>query len=402
MPRCLALLLLAVLATGCGSESTDQARTTSETPQASPPEAPPFERVGVPGLPWAQLSAAQIEEAARMGVPPAFENAWGMRFVYVPHGAFSMGSPEGEHGRQAGEALHEVRLRAGYFLQIGPVTIEQWQRRPDGPAQDVYGGSMAYPAGHMSHEEALQFATWLSGQDETFDYRLPTEAEWEYACRAGSQSAYASGSAYATLPEGNAWGLRKMHVGSREWSLDRFGELATWTVQDPIGPNEGKDFVVRGGGSAAAPARSAFRAAVAGSERAVDLGLRLLVPIGYGLGKYGSIDVTFRLEDRMAAAGAAAPSGGYDLRIIRMNDRLTARTALVDAVWARVVAPPSPVTLTMVPGKYYVYTEARRGEDMVRGLEIKFQVWDRPVEVPVPIPEKDMRRYGSGGQEKPQ
>jgi len=193
-----------------------------------------------------------------------------------------------------------------------------------------------------------------------------------------------------------------MHVGPREWCADRYAELPSWIVQDPIGPGQGSSYVVRGGGRPAHPARSAARAEVAAEAQAPDLGFRLLVPVGYGLGRYGSVQVTFRLEDRRAGPGDVAPTGGYDLRLIRMNDRLTARTARVDAVWARVPAPPSPVTLSMVPGKYYIYSEAVHGGALDRGREIKFQVWDHPIEVPVPIPEKDMRRYGSGGHEKPQ
>jgi len=359
------------------------------------PSAPPAETVRVDAAPWAQLTRSQVDEAGRMGVPAAFENARGMRFVYVPCGDFPMGSPEREPGRGEDEHQHGVTLHIGYFMQVGAVTRAQ-------RAGTAAAGRPGIAAG-VTRAEAIAFAEALSVEDDLWAYRLPTEAEWERACRAGSTTAYAWGDEAAAPPDFvNAWGLRSMHVGVREWCRDRYGPLPSWAVGDPLGPQAGEDFVVRGGGTPERPSRCAARAPAAPTAASPDLGMRLVVPLGYGLGKYGSVAVTFRLTDAQAEPGAARPDADYDLRIIRMNDRLAARTDGREADWARLEQPGSPVTLRMVPGKYYVYAEANRAGTIVRGREIKFHVWERAIDVPVPIPERDLKRYGSGGAEKPQ
>jgi hypothetical protein len=122
--------------------------------------------------------------------------------------------------------------------------------------------------------------------------------------------------------------------------------------------------------------------------------VRLAVPVGYGLGRRGSVPVTFALVD---PASGARLSGAlpYDLRVIRMQDRLGARMRGVDTDWKRVERPGSPVALAMVPGKYYVYCETRTPEGTRRGIEIKFHVHDPGLVVDVPLPEEDRARYGS-------
>ena len=379
-------LLLFLLLSACGDGPSTGA----------PREAPPAhaaETVPVPGVDWARVSAAQLERATFLGVPAAFENARGMRFVFVPSGVFPMGSPDDEPGHAESEQLHEVSLTLGYYLQTTPVTAAQ------------FGGTGSGWATNVSHAEAASFAAVLGAEDPDWSYRLPSEAEWEYACRAGATTAYPWGpDAVGATDAPNPWGLSGLAVGIREWVRDRFGPLPSWAVGDPLGPRapEGSGYVVRGGGTRARPARCAQRAGLAGTSRAPDLGFRLVVPVGYGLGAYGSVAVTFRLTDPMGGAGEAAPDAAYDLRIVKMNDRLSARMAGTELEWQRVERPSLPVTLRMVPGKYYVYAEAHRKGALVRGREIKFHAWGQAVDVPVPIPERDLRRYGSGSGEKPQ
>jgi formylglycine-generating enzyme required for sulfatase activity len=385
----LLLLLLLPLLCACGERHLPSGPET-------PPE--PSSLVSVEGLPWARLSPGQIEEATFLGIPAAFENERGMRFVYVPAGTFEMGSPDSEPGRSLEEAQHSVTLTMGYYLQVSPVTNAQMGRPGPGPATQV------------SYAEAVQFADALTASDSAWRYRLPSEAEWEHACRAGSQAAYAWGAAPRAppasggVPASNRWGLRGMHVGVREWCRDRYGPLPSWPVGDPLGPRapDGTGQVVRGGGSVERPTRAAQRTHVAPDTRAEDLGFRLLAPVGYGLGRYGSVEVTFRLTDPLAGEGETPPETTYDLRIIKMNDRLSARMAGVETDWRLVKNPTLPVSLRMVPGKYYVYAETHRKGRLARGPEIKFHAWGKQVDVPVPIPERDAKRYGSGIDEKPQ
>ncbi len=298
----------------------------------------------VPELHWAQVSQAQLDAAKLLGVPVAMESA-GQRFLFVPSGSFRTGT---------GEEEHEVRISVGFYVQVDCLT------------KPGLGG----PTG-FTREDAMQVLQALAHDDPVWDYRLPTEAEWEYAHRLGNPSL--------------------IEYSAGEWCSDRFAELPSWTVVDPMGPTEGETFVVRG-------ARGG-RAARAPSETAL---VRPVIPVGYGLGKYGSVPVTFQLVDPKTKKNVRDRLGAFDLRFIRMNDRLAARTRGTDPAWDLVVRPGSPVTLTMVPGKYYVYAERNENGKLRRGLEIKFHVWERPTQVPVPLPETDTKRYGSGATEKPQ
>ena len=383
MHRWLPLFLL--LLASCGGESA---------PDVELPEPLPGARVvSLPTVPWATVTEAQLARANFLGIPAAFENAHGMRFVYIPGGAFEMGSPHGETGRADDEHRHEVTLTTGYYLQVQPVSAT------------AFGQTGAGPAVGVSWSEATAFAEQLSQDDDTWSYRLPTEAEWEHGCRAGSDAAFSWGAKPQPVEtEPNVYGLRDMHVGIREWCKDRYAPLPSWAVGDPLGPRapEGDGYVIRGGGTPAQPARSAQRSHAPADTTAADLGFRLVVPVGYGLGRYGSVHVTFQLTDPKAGGRPSPPDPTYDLRIIKMNDRLSARMAGTETDWKLVKAPTLPLAMSMVPGKYYVYAETRRNGVLVRGREIKFHVWGQTVDVPVPVPERDLGRYGSGGHEKPQ
>ncbi|MHC4620164.1 MAG: formylglycine-generating enzyme family protein, partial [Planctomycetota bacterium] len=104
---------------------------------------------------------------------------------------------------------------------------------------------LPYAAG-VSWYEAVAFCEWLS-KKEGRPYRLPTEAEWEYACRAGSTSLYSSGDRPPRAGRANAWGLKNMHTSVREWCLDWHGEYPAAEQVDPVGPEYGMARVVRGG-----------------------------------------------------------------------------------------------------------------------------------------------------------
>jgi len=198
-----------------------------------------------------------------------------MEMIYCPPGEFMMGSPANEEGQEGNETQHRVRLTKGFWLGKYPVTQRQWR--------SVMGGNPSYfkgddlPVETVSWNDCQEFIKKVNAALGC-GARLPTEAEWEYACRAGTTGAYGgtgnldemgwfcdnSGGA-TTHPVGqkkpNAWGLCDMHGNVWEWCADRYGGYSTGSVSDPQGPASGGRRVLRGGGwsSDARRCRSAGR-----------------------------------------------------------------------------------------------------------------------------------------------
>ena len=150
-------------------------------------------------LPWAKVTREQIDEAAKHGVPVAFENRLGMRFVLVPAGTFLMGSPGEEEERRTDETQHEVSLSYPYYVQITELTnaqlrkCDKWDAGRDHHSGDFRGHPLDesdQPAVQVSWDMATAFAHWLSNEDRPRRYVLPTEAQWEFACRAGARSRF--------------------------------------------------------------------------------------------------------------------------------------------------------------------------------------------------------------------
>ena len=190
-----------------------------------------------------------------------------MNFTFIPPGTFMMGSPADEKGRLKSEMLHEVRLTSGFFIQTTPVTQGQWRAAMgDNPSRFKKEGDDC-PVETVSWEDAQLFIGHLNEKERDLHFRLPTEAEWEYACRAGSRSRYHFGDGEDRLPdyawfagnsgkkthpvaqkEPNAWGLYDMHGNVWEWCGDWAGEYGIEGVSvDPKGPEEGRHRVLRGG-----------------------------------------------------------------------------------------------------------------------------------------------------------
>lgn len=202
-----------------------------------------------------------------------FTNSIGMRFVLIPDGSFMMGSPPEETGRDIDELQHKVTLSKHFYMQTTEVTQGQWRA--------VMGSNPSYfskcgddcPVERVSSQDAEEFARRLNRLEGGDMYRLPTEAEWEYACRAGSATALANGEITvpgcgvdgkldamgwycgnandATHPVAqkapNAWGLYDMHGNVWEWCRDWVGYYPSGHVTDPTGPETGPLRARRGG-----------------------------------------------------------------------------------------------------------------------------------------------------------
>ncbi len=226
-------------------------------------------------------------------------NTIGMRFNYIKLGTFQMGSSRGSIDEVP---VHEVTISKGFYMQISKVTKLQWYSvMKDSPwvDEDNVMESPRSPAEFVSWEDVQIFIGKLN-QLTSRKYRLPTEAEWEYACRAGSTTGYSFGNGkninryvwydkntyydgkkYAQLvghKEPNAWGLYDMHGNVWEWCQDRFGGYSLEPVTDPKGPALGHYRVLRSGSwdSPADHCRSGYRSNALPDKRITGHGFRLV------------------------------------------------------------------------------------------------------------------------------
>jgi len=221
----------------------------------------------------------------------------GIEFVWVPPGRFRMGSPEGETGRRDDEGTWMVTLTKGFWLGKYEVTQAQWEAvMGENPSKFAENGAQR-PVENVLWEHGHAFIDKLN-RSQPGTFRLPTEAEWEYACRAGAAGAYGFGddpsalaehawyaenSDGATHPVGqkapNAWGLHDMHGNVCEWCEDWYGAYPEGPETDPAGPPSGQYRVLRGGGWDGDPAAcraTRRRIFIPGYfQRKSDLGLRL-------------------------------------------------------------------------------------------------------------------------------
>ena len=242
---------------------------------------------------------------AQMAVGEPVENSIGMVLVPIPAGEFMMGSPEWEEDRDDEETQHRVTLTKSFHLGQTEVTQGQWRAvMGTTPWKDEFlvEEDDSYPATYVSWDDAVEFCHKLS-EKEGVEYRLPTEAEWEYACRAGTTTVYSFGDDDSELgvfawyvdnvdvfdncplqnvglKKPNAWGLHDMHGNVDEWCLDLFsGYDADEVIADPRGgPATVSNRVCRGGSAFnhAGCCCSASRDWAAPSWRLNDLGFRVL------------------------------------------------------------------------------------------------------------------------------
>ena len=242
----------------------------------------------------------------------AITNSIGMKFVPIPAGEFMMGSPNRGFWNDLfnnlfiGDAVehppHPVRFAKPLHVGMHPVTEEQF-KEVMGTSADAFEGQNN-PVTHVAWTAAVEFCLQLT-EREGVRYRLPTEAEWEYACRAGTTTVYSFGNGESLInkqlgeyawfsvnsgrkihPVGkkkpNPWGLYDMHGSVWEWCQDwsgKYSELSSGdAVTDPQGPASGDYRVLRGGSvlSTASETRSASRTSYQGDSRLYDSGFRVV------------------------------------------------------------------------------------------------------------------------------
>jgi formylglycine-generating enzyme required for sulfatase activity len=254
-----------------------------------------------------------------------FSNSIGMKFTLIPAGSFMMGSPESENGHRSDEGpRHRVRITQPFYMGVYEVTQAEYERvTGDNPSYFSSGGSGAksisglntdgFPVEQVNWEDAVAFCEKLTAlaaeRADRRHYRLPTEAEWEYACRAGTTTPFSFGSElsgrgancygkrpYGTTVEGpflirttavgsyrdkvNDFGLFDMHGNVWEWCSDWYdaGYYANSPPDDPQGPAAGSFRVIRGGGWYSSPVlcRSAYRRLGTPADRDYSIGFRVL------------------------------------------------------------------------------------------------------------------------------
>ena len=244
--------------------------------------------------------------------PKAITNSIGMKLVRIHAGSFTMGSPVDEEGRKdMQESAYAVSISKSYYLGVYEVTQGQYETVMGGNPSYFSGktignrDSSKYPVENLTWDEAVFFCKKLSDLPDEKGagrvYRLPTEAEWEYACRATSSAAFCFGDSSEGLGEfawfgedaddpkladfthpvggkkANRWGLHDMHGNVGEWCQDWFRLYPSGEVTDPQGPPVGSVRVFRGGSfqNEANDCRSARREGEPQLRREFDVGLRI-------------------------------------------------------------------------------------------------------------------------------
>ena len=246
---------LSLAVEGCLSPNLS---SSSSVPDTRPPTLPP----------WPEAARQQSpNEVLAVSIGSGVE----MKFVWVPHGTFLMGSPENELERADNETRHRVTLTKGFYLGIHQVTQAQWQAVMGSNPSKFKGDDL--PVEMVSWNDCQEFVKKL-GEKTGKRFRLPTEAEWEYACRAGTTTPFNFGETISTdqanydgnhtygkgkngvyrektTPVGtfpaNAWGLHDMHGNVWEWCLDWYGDYQKEDKKDPFDSNIGTARVLRGG-----------------------------------------------------------------------------------------------------------------------------------------------------------
>ena len=220
-----------------------------------------------------------------------YEKELNLEMVLIPAGTFMMGSPESEDRPWDNETQHKVTLTKPFYLGKFTITQEQWKLVVGNNPSQTKRAKL--PVTDVSWDDCQDFIKKLNA-NSSGGYRLPTESEWEYACRAGTTTAYSFGDNITpkdanyfdsntgkTLAGGsykpNAFGLYDMHGNVHEWCEGWYEKYPVEPVTDPKGPATGEKKVLRGGsfGTLDAKVRSSFRFIFSPSGQYFDFGFRL-------------------------------------------------------------------------------------------------------------------------------
>ncbi len=271
------------------------------------------------------VSLVSLIFAPTSGMADVFTNKLGMRFILLPKGEFIMGSPKSEKGRQWNEKQHNVIISKSFYMGETEVTQGQWEKLVGFNPSSYSKLGKQFPVDTISWDECVEFIRVLNKWENTNKYRLPTEAEWEYASRAGSNTAFSNGPITTTFscnePEPsilemawycynsglanpsrdfkphpvktklpNQWGLYDMHGNVQEWVLDSCKQRNFWRTRVGVVTNTYKDGIIdpqstigehkiiRGGGwyQTSKYQRSAYRSLYKPGVRRNSLGFRIV------------------------------------------------------------------------------------------------------------------------------
>lgn len=269
--------------------ATEEPKPAPKKPETAdwqlPPDAP---QPAIAPFDADQAKQHQQAWAEHLGVPVEHTNSIGMKLKLIPAGEFMMGSPESDdEARDSEKPQHKVKITKPFYLGVTEVTQGQWKSvmgtEPWKGERCAKEGT-DYAASYVSWDDAVAFCEKLSSK-EGVTYRLPSEAEWEYACRAGTttvcsfaddiwrlgdyawfrDNAYDVDQGYAHRvgqKKPNPWGLFDVHGNLWEWCSDWYGAYGSEkAVSDPKGPAQGEVRVLRGESfnDFASVVRSAFR-----------------------------------------------------------------------------------------------------------------------------------------------
>ena len=303
------------------------------------------------GIHYVQIRASgnatgdyQLHANAQTHAPAEFTNSIGMNFALVPSGEFDMGSVSGEADEWP---LTQVEISRAFYMGKHEVTHGQWLAVMGSVVSDEnFSCGVDCPVVGVSWEDAQEFARRLNAMEGTTRYRLPTEAEWEYAARAGTTKDryssdldliawYESNSVDRLGPVGrkraNAFGLHDMLGNVWEWVEDWYGPYSGGSATDPTGPSEGAGRVLRGGSHQdyADSIRASQRGAVSPDTSYSAWGFRLAISpkLQTGSGSPGTDDhgdepsQATPLAIGTSATGRIGPDGDVDYFSLELSER---------------------------------------------------------------------------------